>query len=104
MRWEQTDNATGSLPKSRDRHAIITLNGVIYLFGGHNADIEFLNDLHTYDPIKNHWTEIISEGPRPQGRYEHAFVKMESKLLISGVKESEEGSRIGGFLTLARGG
>jgi len=91
LRWELTNNATGKLPKPRDRHAIITLNGVLYLFGGHNIEFEFLNDLHTYDPIKNHWTEILPEGPKPQGRYEHAFVKMESKLLITGGKGKRGG-------------
>jgi len=90
-RWELVTNATGDKPRARDRHSLTVLNGIIYLFGGHSSDIEFLNDLWTYDPIKNHWTEIHADTVLPQPRYEHAFTNMGGKLLITGGKGKRGG-------------
>lgn len=61
------------------------------MFGGHNKEIEFLNDLWTYDPKRNKWNKIVIGKLQPEGRYDHAFTSMDGKLLISGGKGKNGG-------------
>jgi N-acetylneuraminic acid mutarotase len=48
----------GTAPVSRYMHSAVTLDGKMYLFGGHNGADR--NDLHVYDPVARSWTDLSS--------------------------------------------
>ena len=59
------------MPKPRVYASMVTINDKLYLFGGESSGIS-LNDVWSFDLINFKWTQIITQGSLPSGRYQHA--------------------------------
>ena len=94
--------------KSRGKHAPIEIRpyprigasltvyeNSLYLFGGHDASNEKLDDFWKYDLKENKWTLLTTTGTKPIGRNGHTTVIINNKLVLFGgiievTKESDE--------------
>jgi len=68
--WTQL-NPTGSVPSARSRTASVydPSSGKLYMFGGFaKATGDYLDEMWTYDPTANTWTQIQPKGTVPEVR------------------------------------
>ncbi|EFA85480.1 hypothetical protein PPL_01437 [Heterostelium album PN500] len=68
--WHRVSNATGELPCGRGGHAMETIDGKIYLFGGgvwspNGGWAKRFNDVYIYDPETNYWSKPTINGDLP---------------------------------------
>jgi hypothetical protein len=73
-RWEILISNGGSgrpVPPPRTNHTVVTWQEKLYLFGGTDGS-RWFNDVWTYDPITNLWTELDCIGYIPAPREGHA--------------------------------
>ncbi len=69
--------ASGALPQGRYGHSMVVIDNKIYMFGGAHvvpsASFAFLNDLYSYDPVSNVWTDLSVpiSGSAPSPRSSH---------------------------------
>ena len=68
--------AVGKQPKARDDACVAydTRTGQVYEFGGSGEESNYLNDLWSYNPISNTWTECKTSGRVPSPRQEAAMI------------------------------
>lgn len=56
-RWSQLDSSNS--PRGRRSHSAFVYNNRLFIWGGFNGILnEHFNDLHSYDPESNSWTEV----------------------------------------------
>lgn len=73
--WTEVKPTTS--PPARDTHAMATLKGKVFLFGGEGAG----NGIWRWDGTT--WTEIVAT-IRPVGRYGHAMATLGDKIVLFG--------------------
>ena len=75
--------ASGSPPRERRDHSLVTDGNTLFLFGGRSGD-EALGDLWAYDLASGSWREL-PEGGRPPARFGHnaAYDQARSRMLTS---------------------
>jgi N-acetylneuraminic acid mutarotase len=58
---------------------------MIYIFGGYNGllDLHF-NDLHCFDPAKNEWTFVKTQGTSPKARRRQSCIVIGTKMYLFG--------------------
>ncbi|KAK2808960.1 hypothetical protein FQN50_004234 [Emmonsiellopsis sp. PD_5] len=61
----------GQIPQARTNHTIVSFNDKLYLFGGTNG-VQWFNDVWSYDPRANQWTQLDYVGFVPAAREGHA--------------------------------
>ncbi|KAI9833335.1 MAG: hypothetical protein M1819_003730 [Sarea resinae] len=84
---------TGQIPPARSNHTIISWNDKLYLFGGTNG-IQWFNDVWSYDPRTNLWTQLDCIGYIPAPREGHAAALVNDVMYIFGGR-TEEGNDLG---------
>ncbi|GKT62457.1 putative cell polarity protein [Colletotrichum tofieldiae] len=99
-RWEMliqnTDSggpAVGKIPAARTNHSVVTFNDKMYLFGGTNG-YQWFNDVWSYDPATNEWTQLDCIGYIPVPREGHAASIVDDVMYIFGGR-TEEGVDLG---------
>ncbi|KAK1963954.1 kelch domain-containing protein [Colletotrichum sublineola] len=99
-RWEMliqnTDSggpAVGKIPTARTNHSVVTFNDKMYLFGGTNG-YQWFNDVWSYDPATNEWTQLDCIGYIPVPREGHAAAIVDDVMYIFGGR-TEEGVDLG---------
>ncbi|GKT42458.1 tip elongation aberrant protein Tea4 [Colletotrichum spaethianum] len=99
-RWEMliqnTDSggpAVGKIPAARTNHSVVTFNDKMYLFGGTNG-YQWFNDVWSYDPATNEWTQLDCIGYIPVPREGHAAAIVDDVMYIFGGR-TEEGVDLG---------
>ena len=85
--------ATGPRPAPRTNHTVISYNDQMYLFGGTNGTIWF-NDVWTYSPASNTWTQLDCIGYIPAPREGHSAALVNDVMYIFGGR-TEEGTDLG---------
>ncbi len=82
--WSQP-SITGSLPSAREDHLAVwdTLGNRMLMFGGWNGST-FFQDLWSFSPSTNTWTQLPNNTTLPQPRDEHAGVWDGSKMIMFG--------------------
>jgi len=91
LTWSLVDGTTGPPPSPRAGHGSAVLGTVMYIFGGINLNLGYLNDLHAFDLVARAWTQIgptsgiVCEGGKPvTARYGMGFIGIKSRLLLFG--------------------
>ncbi|MBN1320799.1 MAG: hypothetical protein JXA87_08160 [Thermoleophilia bacterium] len=83
--WTELE-PTGSLPTGRADHSMVFVPSIgrVILFGG-GAD-EYLNDMWSYDPVANTWTELSPAGSAPfaRGRQSMVYASQTGKVVLFG--------------------
>ncbi|KAK2032943.1 kelch domain-containing protein [Colletotrichum zoysiae] len=99
-RWEMliqnTDSggpAVGKIPAARTNHSVVTFNDKMYLFGGTNG-YQWFNDVWSYDPATNEWSQLDCIGYIPVPREGHAAAIVDDVMYIFGGR-TEEGVDLG---------
>ncbi|KAF1934316.1 uncharacterized protein M421DRAFT_50675 [Didymella exigua CBS 183.55] len=94
-RWEvlltnTKDQASpqGRSPPPRTNHSVVTWQDKLYLFGGTDGVIWF-NDVWTYDPRSNSWTELDCIGYIPVAREGHSAALVNDTMYIFGGRTQE---------------
>ncbi|KAH8719362.1 cell polarity protein-like protein [Phaeosphaeriaceae sp. PMI808] len=89
-RWEvllsnSRDQASpqGRSPPARTNHSVITYNDKLFLFGGTDG-VTWFNDVWTYDPRSNSWTELDCIGYIPVAREGHSATLVNDTMYIFG--------------------
>ncbi|TDZ60639.1 Tip elongation aberrant protein 1 [Colletotrichum trifolii] len=99
-RWEMLIQNTesggppvGKIPAARTNHTVVTFNDKMYLFGGTNG-YQWFNDVWSYDPATNEWTQLDCIGYIPVPREGHAATLVDDVMYIFGGR-TEEGADLG---------
>lgn len=99
-RWEMLIRNTdeggppqGQVPPARTNHSVVTYNDKLYLFGGTNG-LQWFNDVWTYDPTTNSWSQLDCIGYIPAPREGHAAALVDDVMYIFGGR-TEEGTDLG---------
>ncbi|KAF2007519.1 hypothetical protein P154DRAFT_120301 [Amniculicola lignicola CBS 123094] len=78
----------GRAPPPRTNHSVITWNDKLYLFGGTDGQVWF-NDVWTYDPRTNSWSELDCIGYIPVAREGHSAALVNDTMYIFGGRTQE---------------
>ncbi|KAI9843168.1 MAG: Negative regulator of mitotic exit [Thelocarpon superellum] len=78
----------GQIPPARTNHTIVTWEDQLYLFGGTNG-LQWFNDVWTYDPATNAWTQLDCIGYIPAPREGHAATLVGDVMYIFGGRTEE---------------
>ncbi|GAB7356853.1 hypothetical protein MBLNU459_g7724t1, partial [Dothideomycetes sp. NU459] len=83
----------GQIPPARTNHSMITWNDRLYLFGGTDG-VTWFNDVWSYDPRTNSWTQLECIGYIPAAREGHASALVGDVMYVFGGR-TEEGNDLG---------
>ncbi|KAL6712530.1 Negative regulator of mitotic exit [Coniothyrium glycines] len=75
-------------PPARTNHSVVTWNDKLYLFGGTDG-VTWFNDVWTYDPRSNSWTELDCIGYIPVSREGHSATLVNDTMYIFGGRTQE---------------
>ncbi|GFN17831.1 negative regulator of mitotic exit [Aspergillus tubingensis] len=78
----------GQIPPARTNHTIVSFNDKLYLFGGTNG-LQWFNDVWSYDPRANTWTQLDCVGFIPTPREGHAAALVNDVMYIFGGRTDE---------------
>lgn len=78
----------GQIPPARTNHSMVTYNDKLYLFGGTNG-VNWFNDMWSYDPRTNQWTELECNGFLPTPREGHAVALVGDTMYVFGGRTDE---------------
>ncbi|RMD42570.1 hypothetical protein DV735_g2542, partial [Chaetothyriales sp. CBS 134920] len=93
MQNDDDNTSTATRPAPRTNHTMISYNDQMYLFGGTNGTIWF-NDVWTYDPKSNTWTQLDCIGYIPAPREGHSAALVNDVMYVFGGR-TEEGTDLG---------
>ncbi|KAK5109542.1 hypothetical protein LTR62_006893 [Meristemomyces frigidus] len=83
----------GQIPPARTNHSMISWNDKLYLFGGTDG-VNWYNDVWSYSPQTNSWTQLDCIGYIPSPREGHAAALVGDVMYIFGGR-TEEGNDLG---------
>ncbi|KAK4539357.1 hypothetical protein LTR36_011014 [Oleoguttula mirabilis] len=83
----------GQIPPARTNHTMVSYNDRLYLFGGTDG-IRWFNDVWSYSPHTNSWTQLECIGYIPSPREGHAAALVGDVMYIFGGR-TEEGNDLG---------
>ncbi|OKL60507.1 hypothetical protein UA08_04263 [Talaromyces atroroseus] len=83
----------GQIPPARTNHTTVSYGDKLYLFGGTNG-VTWFNDVWSYDPRTNQWTELDCIGFVPSPREGHAAALVGDYMYVFGGR-NEEGMDLG---------
>ncbi|KAF2752339.1 hypothetical protein M011DRAFT_393400 [Sporormia fimetaria CBS 119925] len=75
-------------PPPRTNHSVVTWEDKLYLFGGTDG-VRWFNDVWTYDPRSNSWTELDCIGYIPVAREGHSATLVNDTMYIFGGRTQE---------------
>ncbi|KAL4942494.1 hypothetical protein BDV06DRAFT_192132, partial [Aspergillus oleicola] len=78
----------GQIPPARTNHTIVSFNDRLYLFGGTNG-VQWFNDVWSYDPRSNSWTQLDCVGFIPTPREGHAAALVNDVMYVFGGRTDE---------------
>ncbi|KAL4980372.1 hypothetical protein BDW66DRAFT_54658 [Aspergillus desertorum] len=78
----------GQIPPARTNHTIVCFNDKLYLFGGTNG-LQWFNDVWSYDPRTNSWTQLDCVGFIPTPREGHAAALVNDVMYVFGGRTDE---------------
>ncbi|KPI37146.1 Tip elongation aberrant protein 1 [Cyphellophora attinorum] len=93
MQNEVDGGLHGPRPAPRTNHTVISYNDQMFLFGGTNGT-RWFNDVWSYDPKANAWTEMGCIGYIPAPREGHSAALVGDVMYIFGGR-TEEGNDLG---------
>ncbi|KAI6870782.1 hypothetical protein KC338_g2897 [Hortaea werneckii] len=83
----------GQIPPARTNHTMVSWNDRLYLFGGTDG-VSWFNDVWSYDPRTNSWTQLECIGYIPSPREGHAASLVGDVMYIFGGR-TESGDDLG---------
>ena len=83
----------GQIPPARTNHTVVTWGDKLYLFGGTDG-VHWFNDVWSYSPHTNSWTQLECIGYIPSPREGHAAALVGDVMYIFGGR-TEEGNDLG---------
>lgn len=83
----------GQVPPARTNHTMVTWGDKLYLFGGTDG-VHWFNDVWSYSPHTNSWTQLECIGYIPSPREGHAAALVGDVMYIFGGR-TEEGNDLG---------
>ncbi|KIW89952.1 uncharacterized protein Z519_09382 [Cladophialophora bantiana CBS 173.52] len=90
---DDTVGPNAKVPAARTNHTIVSYNDQLFLFGGTNGT-QWFNDVWTYSPITNVWTQQDCIGYIPAPREGHSAALVNDVMYIFGGR-TEEGTDLG---------
>ncbi|KAI9326930.1 hypothetical protein DFJ73DRAFT_632322, partial [Zopfochytrium polystomum] len=98
--WKRVDYIKGRGPCKRcDHTATLWGQDRLIIFGGRDANDEFLNDLFILNLTSLEWSEPETFGPAPSGRGKHSSVIYQDRLYIYGEFNSQD-NQVAGELNI----
>lgn len=79
--WQQI-TPTGDIPAERQGHSMVTIDNLVYLFGGMNSSKSILNNLSIYDSEYDNWVEEDPANTPPPPRFGHQSVVKDGKMYV----------------------
>ncbi|KAJ4358641.1 Negative regulator of mitotic exit [Didymosphaeria variabile] len=73
----------GRSPPARTNHSVVTWNDKLFLFGGTDG-VTWFNDVWTYDPRSNSWSELECIGYIPVAREGHSATLVNDTMYVFG--------------------
>lgn len=73
----------GRAPPARTNHSVVTWQDKLYLFGGTDG-VTWFNDVWTYDPRSNSWSELECIGYIPVAREGHSATLVNDTMYVFG--------------------
>ncbi|KAJ5174763.1 uncharacterized protein N7482_000640 [Penicillium canariense] len=83
----------GQIPPARTNHTLVSHNDKLLLFGGTNG-VKWFNDVWSFDPRANAWTELDCVGFIPTPREGHASALVNDVMYVFGGR-TDEGMDLG---------
>ena len=83
----------GQIPPARTNHTMVTYGDKLFLFGGTDG-VHWFNDVWSYSPHTNSWTQLECIGYIPSPREGHAAAIVNDVMYIFGGR-TEEGNDLG---------
>ena len=78
----------GRSPPARTNHSVVTWQDKLYLFGGTDG-VTWFNDVWTYEPRSNAWTELDCIGYIPVAREGHSAALVNDTMYVFGGRTQE---------------
>lgn len=69
--WSALNDVRGSVPVSRDAHAMVVYKDSLYLYGGHDGE-NYLNDMYEFSIPNKTWTQILASNSIVNGIRGHS--------------------------------
>lgn len=69
--WSALTDVRGSVPVSRDAHAMVVYKDSLYLYGGHDGE-NYLNDMYEFSIPNKTWTQILASNSIVNGIRGHS--------------------------------
>ena len=69
--WSALNDVRGSIPVSRDAHAMVVYKDSLYLYGGHDGE-NYLNDMYEFSIPNKTWTQILASNSIVNGIRGHS--------------------------------
>ena len=79
--WEQI-TPTGDIPSAREGHSMVTIDSLVYLFGGRDDSKSILNNLSIYDVENLKWDVEEPVNTPPPARSGHKAIVNDGKMYV----------------------
>ncbi len=80
--WQSIESGS---PSARMNHTMVTIDGLVYLFGGENTSpSEYYNDLWVYEDEASEWSELAPSGDIPTARAWHTATVYNGNMYVFG--------------------
>ena len=77
-------SCVGNIPQAREHHAAAVVDGVMYVFGGHDKNNQELGDLVAFRIANRCWYSFQDMEPSPSPRSGHSLCVHDKKILLIG--------------------
>ena len=81
--WSALNDIRGSVPVSRDAHAMVVYKDSLYLYGGHDGE-NYLNDMYEFSIPNKTWTQILASNSIVNGIRGHSANCINQNIYIFG--------------------
>ncbi len=79
--WEQI-TPTGDIPSAREGHSMVTIDSLVYLFGGQDNSKSIFNHITVYDPAIQEWMNEEPITQLPPARTGHKAIAYNGKMYV----------------------
>jgi len=92
--WTKVTNFKGNVPSPRSDHCGAVIGKEFFIFGGSDANVKPLADVHKFNTETLEWTEIVPKGTGPSARSGHTCSALGHKIFVYGGATWDSKARI----------
>jgi N-acetylneuraminic acid mutarotase len=79
--WQQI-TPTGDIPTARQGHSMVSIDSLVYLFGGQDGSKSILNIIYSFDPNLQEWNEETPINTPPPPRHGHKAIVRDGRMYV----------------------